>query len=910
MSERSHGNDRTWHASEPDGCLQELGVSSDGLGQNHADARLAEHGPNRLPPPARTGPLKRFLAQFNNVLIYILLGAAAGTAILEKWVDTGVIVGVVVINAIVGFIQEGKAERALDAIRGMLSPQALVLRDGQRRSIPAEELVPGDVVLLNAGDKVPADVRLLKAHNLRIDEAMLTGESVAVDKQIAAVAADADLGDRTCMAFSGTLVTFGQGRGVVVGTGSDTEIGRISGLLSEVASTTTPLLQEMARFGRWLSGGIVALAAATFAFGIWVRDYGTVDTFLGAVSLAVAAIPEGLPAIMTITLAIGVQRMAARQAIIRRLPAVETLGSVTTICSDKTGTLTRNEMTVRTIMTADASFEVDGVGYEPDGGFRRNGAAAEPYQEPGLSQALQLMLLCNDAEVYQVSGEWVMEGDPTEGALVTAALKGGLDHDDLRTHYPRADVIPFEAAYKYMATLHHKAGESGTICYLKGAPERVLAVCSHERTSDGDQPLDRAKWERAMETIAGRGHRLLALAMKPAQDGQRSLTFADIDAADLTLVALCGIVDPPREEAIEAVAACQAAGIRVKMITGDHGVTAHAIAGELGIGTAGGTVTGQQLERASDQDLQDWVRETDVFARASPEHKLRLVEAIQANREVVAMTGDGVNDAPALKRADIGVAMGRKGTEASRQAAEMVLADDNFASIANAVEEGRTVYDNLRKAILFMLPTNGGQAFTIVAAIVLGVTLPLTPVQVLWVNMVTAVTLALALAFEPAEPGVMERPPRPPGTPILSAFLLWRITFVSSLLVLGTFGHFSWMQYVGANDETARTVAINTLVMGQIFYLFNSRYILEPVGNRAGILGSRAVLIAVLAMLVLQSVFTYLPPLQFLFATTAIGAADWLRIVAFGGLLFLAVELEKRALGSRVPGTDSDRQPE
>ncbi len=891
-----------WHSQEPAEVLAELAASAQGLTDDQAAERLERHGHNRLPASPRSGPLRRFLLQFHNVLIYVLLAAALGTALLQHWVDTGVILGVVLINAVVGFVQEGKAEQALKAIRGMLSPRALVLRDGRRRTMPAEQLVPGDLVFLQAGDRVPADLRLLRTHNLRLDEAMLTGESVAVDKRVDAVAADADLGDRCCMAFSGTLVAFGQGSGVVVGTGTATEIGRISTLLGEVESLTTPLLRDIATFGRWLSGAVVVLAGMTFAFGYWVRHYDVLETFLAAVSLAVAAIPEGLPAIMTITLAIGVQRMAVRNAIIRRLPAVETLGSVTAICTDKTGTLTRNEMTVKTLLTAEEHFEVSGVGYAPHGGFSRGGEEVALEREPVLAEALRAILLCNDAELQQRSGGWHLEGDPTEGALVVAALKAGLDAREVARHYPRDDVIPFESLYKFMVTLHHHHEGGRGFLLLKGAPERVLAVCDRERTREGDRPLDTARWERRMEAIAARGQRLLAVALKPMDEERRTLSFPDVEAGGLTLVAVCGLIDPPREEAIAAVKECQQAGIVVKMITGDHAVTARAIADEIGIRTAGGVVPGHALEPLSDAELVALVREVDVFARATPEHKLRLVRALQAGGQVVAMTGDGVNDAPALKRADVGVAMGIKGSEAAREAAAMVLADDNFASIAHAVEEGRTVYDNLRKAILYILPTSGGEALTVMAAVLLGLTLPLLPAQVLWVNMVTAVTLSLALAFEPAEPGVMRRPPRDPGAPILSGFLIWRVVFVSVLLLGGTFGHFLWMTHGGAEIELARTVAINALVMGEIAYLFNSRYILEPSFNRAGLLGSRAVLVAVGVLVLLQGLFTYAPPLQFLFGTAPLGAREWASLLAFGALLFALVELEKALFRRRERG--------
>ncbi|MCK7545576.1 cation-transporting P-type ATPase [Marinobacter bryozoorum] len=892
----------TWHSEETDAILAKLEVTDQGLTSEQALGRLERHGYNLLPAPARSGPFRRFVLQFHNVLIYVLLAAALSTGLLRHWVDTFVILGVVLINAVVGFIQEGKAEQALKALRDMLSPKALVLRDGQRRTVPAEELVPGDLVFLQAGDRVPADLRLLRSHNMRIDEAMLTGESVAVDKRTTAVERNADLGDRKCMAFSGTLVAFGQGQGVVVGTGANTQIGHISTLLGEVETLTTPLLRDIATFGRWLTVAIVVLAAVTFAFGYWVHHYDLLETFLAAVSLAVAAIPEGLPAIMTITLAIGVQRMAARNAIIRRLPAVETLGSVTIICSDKTGTLTRNEMTVKTLLTAEESYEVSGVGYEPHGGFSCAGEDVEPGDHPVLAEALRGVILCNDAQIQQRDGRWHLEGDPTEGALVVAGLKAGLDSSEVARHYPRDDVIPFESQYKFMATLHHHHEGHQRLLFLKGAPERVLALCDRERTPEGDRPLSPQSWERRMDEIAARGQRLLAVAVKTIETETSTLSFPDVEGGGLTLVAVCGLIDPPRDEAIAAVKECQQAGIVVKMITGDHAVTAQAIADELGIRTAGGVVPGHELEEVTDAELKRLVHEVDVFARTTPEHKLRLVRALQASGQVVAMTGDGVNDAPALKRADVGVAMGIKGSEAAREAAAMVLADDNFASIAHAVEEGRTVYDNLRKAILYILPTSGGEALTIMAAVLMGMTLPLLPAQVLWVNMVTAVTLSLALAFEPAEPGVMRRRPRPPGTPVLSGFLIWRVTFVSLLLLAGTFGHFLWMDLQGAPIELARTVAINALVMGEIAYLFNSRYILAPTCNRAGLLGSRAVLLAVGALLILQGLFTYAPPLQLLFGTAPLAASEWVSILAFGVTLFAVVELEK-AIVHRWSGT-------
>jgi magnesium-transporting ATPase (P-type) len=880
-----------WHARTAEEVLRELNSSHEGLSQAEAERRLAEYGPNRLEPPKPRGPLLRFLAQFHNVLIYVLLAAAVITALLGHWVDTGVIAGVVVLNALIGFIQEGKAERALDAIRGMLSLHANVWRDGHRREVEAEELVPGDVVFLQSGDRVPADLRLLRVKSLEIEEAALTGESVPVEKGVDAVSADAALGDRSSMAYSGTLVTYGQGRGVVVATGDSTEIGRISSMLAEVEQLTTPLLRQMAAFGRWLTVAILSVAGLTFAFGLLVRGYTAGEMFLAAVGLAVAAIPEGLPAIMTITLAIGVQRMAGRNAIIRRLPAVETLGAVTVICSDKTGTLTRNEMTVRTVVAAGRTFEVSGVGYEPHGAFTTGGREVEAGDDGVLIEIARAALLCNDANLRRSNGDWVLEGGPTEGALLTLAAKAGLDQREENERFPRTDLIPFESQHRFMATLNHDHEGNGVI-YVKGAPERVIEMCSRQLEDSGERPLDPERWHRHVEELGSQAQRVLAVARKRAAGSQRELRFEDIEGG-LTLLGLFGLIDPPRDEAIAAVERCQQAGIRVKMITGDHRITARAIAAQLHLANDREAVTGPEIDRLDEEELRRTAERVDVFARSSPEHKLQLVRALQASRHVVAMTGDGVNDAPALKRADVGVAMGVKGTEAAKEAAEMVLADDNFASIAHAVEEGRTVYANLQKAILFILPTNGGEALTIILAILLGRSLPITAVQVLWVNMITAVTLALALAFEPIERGTMKRPPRSPDEGLLSGSLMARIAYVSGILVAGTFGLFVLERAGGAEIEAARTVAVNTLVLFEAFYLFNTRYLLEPSYTREGLLGSRPVLIAIALVLVFQLLFTYAPFMQALFGTAALDGGAWLRIVAVASTVFLAVEVEK-----------------
>jgi magnesium-transporting ATPase (P-type) len=869
-----------------------MGVDEQGLTANEAEKRLEQHGYNRLTPQKKRGPLLRFLQQFHNVLIYVLLVTGVVTAVLGHWVDSSVILLVVVINALIGFIQEGKAEKAMEAISGMLAAKASVRRDGQMQTVMAEELVPGDIVMLHSGDRVPADLRLLQARELRIEEAMLTGESVPAEKSTEAVDEKAGVGDRKGMAYSGTFVTYGQGSGVVVEIGDATEIGRISGLLSGIETLTTPLLRQMAQFGRALSAVILVIAMATFIFGVIVQEYSTTEMFLAAVGLAVAAIPEGLPAIMTITLAIGVQRMARRNVIIRLLPAVETLGSVSVICSDKTGTLTRNEMTVQSVVVGSGSYQVRGVGYDPHGELTRDGEVVPAEDDPQLFELARAGMLCNDSSLREKEGEWVLHGDPTEGALVVLGMKLGLNPEHEHGALPRTDVIPFESEHRFMATLHHDH-EGHAFIYLKGAPERVLEMCHHQRKGGEDVPLDRHYWESMSDELAERGQRLLAIASRPVDASMNCLKFSDVEDG-LSLIGIVGIIDPPREEAIKAVEQCRSAGIKVKMITGDHAITAGAIARDMGIGEGDANViTGNELAEMSDAQLDALLGDTAVFARTSPEHKLRLVTALQALGNVVAMTGDGVNDAPALKRADVGIAMGQKGTEVSKEAAEMVLTDDNFASIAHAVEEGRTVYDNLKKAIIFILPTNGGEALTILAAIALGRTMPITAAQILWINMITAVTLALALAFEPAEKNVMQRPPRHADEPLLSPFLIWRIVFVSLILVSGTFGIFVWLREQDAPIELARTVAVNTLVMFEIFYLFSARFITEPALNRKGLLGNRYALIAIAVLLVMQLFFTYLPPFQLLFKTTALDLQTWGLIVAIASSVLFLVELEK-----------------
>ncbi len=882
-----------WHARPAEEAVAAHATGPAGLSDDEAARRLAEHGANRLPEPPRAGPLARFLRQFKNLLIYVLLGAAAVTAALGHPVDTVVILAVVLVNAVIGYVQEGRAEDALAAIRGMLAPEARVIRGGRRRTVPADALVPGDMVVLEPGDRVPADLRLTQANGLRIQEAVLTGESVPVEKGLAPVSADAPLGDRQSMAFSGALVAAGSGRGVAVATGAATEIGRISGLLGSVETTTTPLLRQMEVFARTITLAILAVAAAILGFGTLVATMPFDEIFMAVVGLAVAAIPEGLPAILTVTLAIGVQGMAARRAIVRRLPAIEALGSVSVICSDKTGTLTKNEMTVASVATARRAFTVSGAGYAPHGGIAHDGREVAPADHPLLLELARGAVLCNDAELAEVDGAWIVTGDPMEGALVTFACKAGLDPAALRAANPQTDTIPFDAQHRFMATLHHDHAGRAAI-HVKGAPERLLDMCTSQHCDDdGARPLDAEWWHARAHEIAGEGQRVIAIATRSASPEMRGLRFADVEGG-LTLLGLVGLIDPPRDEAVAAVAECRAAGIRVKMITGDHAGTARAIGRQLGLAQPDTVLTGAEIDTLSTEALRARVVETDVFARTSPEHKLRLVEALQADGEAVAMTGDGVNDAPALKRADIGIAMGRAGTEAAKEAAEIVLADDNFATIAAAVKAGRTVYDNLKKAIVFLLPVNGGESLALIAALLLGLTLPITPVQILWVNMVSSVVLAMALAFESAEPDIMRRPPRPADEPILSRFVLWRVIFVSTLFCAGIFGMFTLAEARGATLEEARTIAVNTLVVMEIFYLFSVRFLNTTSLSLRAALGTRPILIAVGTVTALQLVFTYAPFMEAFFGTRPLSLTEGALVVAVGPALLLILEIEKR----------------
>ncbi|GAA0786773.1 cation-transporting P-type ATPase [Marinobacterium sediminicola] len=882
-----------WHQMTTEQSLQALQTSVDGLSSQEAAMRLAHYGSNSLPEPARRSVLTRFLLQFHNILIYVLLGSAAITATLGHVADTLVIIAVVLINATIGFFQEGKAEKAMDAIRRMLALKASVMRDKGRHRVSAEALVPGDIVLLEAGDKVPADLRLLDVRGLQVQEAILTGESMPVEKQTHPVGQDEALGDRTSMVYSGTLVTRGQGRGVVVATGANSEIGRMSGLLSGVEVLTTPLTRQMNLFARWLSLLILLVAGLLLVFGTLAERLAFADLFMAVVGLSVAAIPEGLPAVLTITLAVGVQAMARRNAIVRRLPAIETLGAVSVICTDKTGTLTRNEMMVATVVTGSAEYSLQGVGYAPDGDLLCDGHVIDDSMPAALEELGRVAVLCNDASLHECEGVWSVEGDPMEGALMAFSGKIGLEPRTLRAAWTRTDIIPFDAEHRFMATLNHDHRNHALVA-VKGAPERLLSMCGSQRTADGNSaPLDQAYWQVQAEKIAAKGMRVLALAIKPVAPEHFILEFSDVEQG-LIMIGLVGLIDPPRVEAIAAIGECLRAGIRVKMITGDHKGTAAAIGRQIGLQNSDRVLTGIELDGMDDLTLAAAAMSTDIFARTSPEHKLRLVMALQSQGMTVAMTGDGVNDAPALKRADVGIAMGRRGSEAAKEASELVLADDNFASLTAAVRKGRTVYDNIKKVISWTLPTSTGEAMTIIVALLFGMTLPVTPIQILWINLITAVSLGVALAFEPTEPGTMRRPPRPRSEPLLSGDLAWHTVFVSALFVAGVFGMYANAIDKGYSVELARTIALNTLAVMEIFHLFFIRNFYGTSLTWQAVRGTRVVWATVIIVTCAQFAITYLPPLQALFATVALPPIDGLNILGVGIALLLIIETEKQ----------------
>jgi magnesium-transporting ATPase (P-type) len=894
MKELTQNN---WHELPIDSVIKIL--ESDpgaGLAKAEVEGRLRQFGLNEMTAQKRMSEWMRFLLQFAQPLMYILLLASALMLFLGEYVDSAVIFGVTFVNALVGFFQESKAEKAIEALSRMVLTKATVRRDGRKQRVNSTELVPGDIVLLQSGDKVPADLRLLLARSLQIDESALTGESVPVEKEVDALTQGSGLGDRKNLSFAGTLVTYGQAEGVVTATGNHTETGRIAKLIHQAADLSTPLTRKIAEFSKLVLWVILGLAALTFAVGV-ARGESAVDMFMAAVALAVGAIPEGLPAAVTITLAIGVSRMAKHRAIIRKLPAVEALGSTTIICSDKTGTLTENQMTVQQVFAGGKFYNVTGSGYEPNGEVLVEGQRAALDQHEALRETLLAGLLNNDSQLVRDGDRLKVEGDPTEAALIVAAQKSGLVPADTHSAHPRLDVIPFESEHQFMATLHHRGEGLARVIFKKGSIERLLERCSHALSDQGELvPLDNGAVNAAVEQMAAKGLRVLAFARLEAAQDQDQLHHDHVREG-LTFLGLQGMIDPPRAEAIVSVRKCQEAGIQVKMITGDHALTARSIAKQLGLRGGGEgeliAVTGRELEKVPDADLPDLAERAAVFARVAPDQKLKLVRALQSRGHIVAMTGDGVNDAPALRQSDIGVAMGITGTDVAKGAADMLLTDDNFASIEAAVEEGRSVFDNLTKFIIWTLPTNVGEAAILLTAVFLGTALPLLPVQLLWINMATAILLGLMLIFEPKERDLMLRPPRDPQQPILTRLLILRTALVSLLILAGAFGAFLWEQQMrGKSVIEARTTAVNVIVMVECFYLLNCRSLLHSMFF-VGVWSNLAVFGGIAAMLGAQVLFTNTDLMNRLFHTSPIDGASWLYVFAVGLVAHCIIELEK-----------------
>ncbi|MCS3424036.1 cation-transporting P-type ATPase [Rahnella sp. Lac-M11] len=887
-SSSAAAENKNWYQISSNDAMSRLETSEAGLNPQVAAERLKEFGPNALPEKPTKSALMRFLAHFNDVLIYILLAAAVVTGAMGHWVDTLVILGVAVINAMIGFLQENSAEKSLKSIQNMLSSQAVVIRDGQIQTINADQLVPGDIVQLRPGDKIPADLRIVSAHNLQVEEAILTGESTVVTKTARTIDDEVMIGDRHNLLFSGTMISGGTATGVVYATGKDTELGHINQMMSSIEPQRTPLLQQIDKLGKGIFALILLMMAFLFVFAFILRDMPLGELLLSLISLAVASVPEGLPAIISIILSLGVQSMARNHAIIRKLPTVETLGSMTVICSDKTGTLTMNEMTVKAVILADRAYNVEGESYQPRGRIvdATTQQQIDVINTPVLNTFITAVDLCNDSQLIQDDkGHWGITGGPTSGALKVLAAKCTLNTGKIES----LDKIPFDSKHKYMSTLQRIDGK--TQLFVTGAPDVLFSLATFELTENGVQPFRREYWEEEMARYARQGLRMVAAAFRDEPEINGDLSHDDLQQG-LVFAGIAGMMDPPRPEAIDAIAQCQQAGIRVKMITGDHQETAMAIGKMLGIGNSGDSITGNELEHMDDAELAVAASQYDIFARTSPEHKLRLVKALQENGEVVGMTGDGVNDAPALKQADVGIAMGIKGTEVTKEAADMVLTDDNFATIASAVKEGRRVYDNLKKTILFILPTNLAQGLLIILAILAGAVIPLTPVQILWMNMATSTTLSFGLAFEPAEKGMMRRRPREPGQHVLDLHAVWRIAFVGILIACSAFILEAWMQPLGYSSDLIRTVLLQTLVTAQWVYMFNCR-VMDRFPLSREVFVNKGLWIVSGVLLVLQLALIYLPVMNHLFGTVPLPLKFWGITLLVGAMIFVIVEIEK-----------------
>ena len=869
--------------------LASVQSSPEGISGTEAATRLQQYGENALPQKPGKPAWLRFIAHFNDVLIYVLLAAALLKAVMGHWIDMAVILAVAVVNALIGFIQESNAEKSLQSIRNMLSSEAVAIRQGNHETIPTTSLVPGDIVVIRAGDRIPADLRVIEAHNLRVEEAILTGESTVVEKTTEPLSGDLPLGDRSNLLFSGTTVSSGAGKGIVVATGGDTELGHINQMMAGIEKHRTPLLVQMDKLGKAIFILILVMMAALFVFSLLFRDMPVSELMLSLISLAVASVPEGLPAIISIILSLGVQAMARQKAIIRKLPTVETLGAMTVICSDKTGTLTMNEMTVKAVITADSVYRVEGDSYEPVGKIHAIDDPTPVTIAPGslFERYLRTIDLCNDSQLTQDErGLWGITGGPTEGALKVLAAKAQLPAVEARL----VAKIPFDSQYKYMSTLQHIDGDARVL--ITGAPDVIFAMCREQMSRHGAVPFEAQYWEEEMARFARQGLRMVAAACKPASLDATTLNHEDLQEG-LIFLGIAGMMDPPRPEAIDAIHACQTAGIRVKMITGDHPQTAMSIGQMLGITNSSQAMTGYQLEHMDDAALAKAAVEYDIFARTSPEHKLRLVKALQDNGEVVGMTGDGVNDAPALRQADVGIAMGIKGTEVTKEAADMVLTDDNFATIASSVKEGRRVYDNLKKTILFIMPTNLAQGLLIIIALLAGNIIPLTPVLILWMNMATSATLSFGLAFEAAERNVMNRPPRKTGQHVMDGFAVWRVAFVGSMIAIAAFILEAWLAPRGHSPEFIRTVLLQMLVTAQWVYMINCRSS-DSFSLSMGLLRNKGIWLVTGVLLLMQLVIIYVPLMQSMFGTEALPLRYWFVTLVIGVAMFLVVEIEKR----------------
>ncbi len=876
-----------WYQIDSKDSFRKLNTSEEGLTDKEVKERLLQYGPNKLAEEEKINKLKILLHQFTSPLIYILLIAAIVTFLLKEYIDTGVIMAVVLLNAIIGYIQEFKAEESVRALKKMIVPKARVLRDGIEKEINSLELVPGDIVFLLSGSKIPADLRLFRTIELKVEEAMLTGESIPAEKIISTIKEDnLTPGDQRNMTFMGTIVVSGRAKGVVVETGQRTVLGQIAKDVREVSAFKTPLQDKLERFARLIGFMVIGFSALVFLAGIMLGAKAS-DMFMTAVATAVSAIPEGLPVAVTITMAIGVARMARRNAIVRKLPAVETLGSTTVIGSDKTGTLTKNEMTVRLIFDGEKTYEVTGSGYEPEGVILYEQTTVSLDELKNLGQVLRIGLLCNESNVYEEDGLYKVDGDPTEGALIVSASKAGLRIEDEKDNHPQIEILPFESEHGYMATLH-KYKEKKFV-FVKGAPERVLDMCTMRMVDKG---LEKNKILHVANIFAKEGLRVLAMAYKEVPSDLEEITHHDVES-NMVFSGLQGMLDPPRPEAVDAIRGCKEAGIRVVMITGDHATTASAIAGMLGITTEESNVlTGKEIETMTDDELFNTVKNISVFARVAPQHKLRIARQLARHGEIVAVTGDGVNDAPALKAAHIGIAMGGTGTDVAKEASDMVLADDNFASIFAAVEEGRVVYDNIRKVTLFLVSCGFGELIAILATIVMGIPIPYIPAQILWLNLVTNGLQDVALAFEPGEKGILNKPPRKPKESILSSLIIQRTFLMGIVLAAGTLYVFISDLNQGVPLERARTAALTTMVFFQFYQALNCRSETESIFSMSP-MSNPFLFYAMIAAFFAQLAVLYVPALQWIFRTVPLTMTEWLEVGLVTVTIVIAVEMDK-----------------